>query len=64
MKDRLKVLAKWLKDYGDRNFDCYTEGVLETQLRENKITTIQQIGDYLEEILEMDDEQIKDELKQ
>ena len=63
MKDRLKVLAAWLKDYGDRNFDCYTEGVLEAQLRQNKDATIQQIGDYLEEILAMDDEQLKDELK-
>ena len=63
MKDRLKVLAKWLKDYGDRNFDCYTEGVLEAQLRQNKDATIQQIGDYLEEILAMNDEQLKDELK-
>ena len=63
MKDRLKVLAKWLKDYGSRDFDCYTEGVLEAQLRQNHDKTIQQIGDYLEEILEMDDEQIKDELK-
>ena len=64
MKDRLKVLAAWLKDYGDRNFDCYTEGVLEAQLRQNHDKTIQKIGDYLEEILAMDDEQIKDELKQ
>ena len=63
MKDRLKVLAKWLKDYGDRNFDCYTEGVLEAQLRQNHDKTIQQIGDYLEEILAMNDEQLKDELK-
>ena len=29
MKDRLKVLAKWLKDYSDGYFDPYTEGVLE-----------------------------------
>ena len=62
MKDRLKVLAAWLKDYNE-SYDPYTEGVLETQLRQNKIATIQQIGDYLEEILAMDDEQIKNELK-
>ena len=63
MKDRLKVLAAWLKDYGDRNFDCYTEGVLEAQLRQNHDKTIQQIGDYLEEILAMEPSQIEDELK-
>ena len=59
MKDRLKVLAAWLKDYGDRGFDPYTEGVLEAQLRQNHDKTMRQIGDYLEEILEMSDEQIK-----
>ena len=63
MKDQLKVLAVWLKEYSDYGGNYENEGVLETQLRQNKITTIQQIGDYLEEILEMDDEQIKDELK-
>ena len=63
MKDRLKVLAAWLKDYGSTCFDPYTEGVLEAQLRQNRDATIQTIGDYLEEILTMDDEQIKNELK-
>jgi hypothetical protein len=62
MKDRLKVLASWLKDYNDY-FDPNTEGVLEAQLRYKKNATMQQIGDYLEEILAMDDEQIKKELK-
>ena len=63
MKDKLKVLASWLKDYRGLDFDSYNEGVLETQLRQNKEATIQQIGDYLEEILAMDEEQIKNELK-
>ncbi len=63
MKDQLKVLVKWLKDYSDGYFDPYTEGVLEAQLRQNKEDTIKQIGDYLEEILAMDEEQIKNELK-
>ena len=62
MKDRLKILVKWLKDYKDGYFDPYTEGILETQLRQNKDEIIQQIGNYLEEILAMDDEQIKNEL--
>mgnify|MGYP000002800536 FL=1 len=64
MKDQLKVLALWLKEYSDYGGNYENEGVLETQLRQNKITTIQQIGDYLEEILEMDDVQIENELKQ
>ena len=56
MEDKLKVLAKWLVNYGSRDFDPYTEGVLEAQLRQKHDETIQKIGDYLEEILEMDDE--------
>ena len=58
MKDRLKILAAWLKDYSE-TYDVYTEGKLETALRQNKNETIQKIGEYLEEILAMDDEQIK-----
>ena len=61
MKDRLKVFAKWLKEYGE-SYDPYTEGLLEAALRQSNEETIRKIGDYLEEILEMDDEQIKDEL--
>ena len=61
MKDRLKVFAKWLKEYGE-SYDPYTEGLLEAALRQSNEETIRKIGDYLEEILEMDDEQVKDEL--
>ena len=60
MRDRLKILAAWLKDYSTYN-DVYTEGKLEAALRINKDETIQKIGDYLEEILAMNDEQIKNE---
>lgn len=63
MKDRLTILAKWLKGYGRTSFDPYTEGVLEEQLRQNSEEIIKQIGGYLEEILAMDDEQIKNELE-
>jgi len=63
MEDKLKVFMEWLKNYRSDNYDPYTEGVLETQIRQNHDATIQKIGEYLEEILEMDDEQIKDELK-
>jgi len=61
MKDRLKIFAKWLKEYSE-NYDVYTEGKLETALRQSHEGAIQKIGDYLEEILAMDDEQIKNEL--
>ena len=62
MKDRLKLLAKWLKDYSTYN-DVYTEGKLESALRINKDETIQKIGDYLEEILQMDEKQVQDNLE-
>jgi hypothetical protein len=63
MEDKLKLLAKWLKNYSDRGYDVYTEGALETALRHNKDETIQKIGDYLEEILQMDKEQLQDNLE-
>ena len=61
MKNRLKVFAKWLKEYGE-NYDPYTEGLLEAALRRSNEEAVQKIGDYLEEILAMDDKQIKNEL--
>jgi len=62
MEDKLKLLAKWLKDYSTYN-DVYTEGKLESALRLNKDETIQKIGDYLEEILQMDEKQVQDNLE-
>tara|TARA_R110001592_G_scaffold204081_1_gene454072 strand:+ start:966 stop:1154 length:189 start_codon:yes stop_codon:yes gene_type:complete len=62
MKNRLEVFAKWLKEYSEIH-DPYTEGLLEAALRQSNEETIRKIGDYLEEILEMDDEQIKSELE-
>ena len=61
MKDRLIVFAKWLREYSEHH-DPYTEGLLEAALRRSNEEAVQKIGDYLEEILEMDDEQIKNEL--
>ena len=62
MEDKIKLLAKWLKDYSTYN-DVYTEGKLESALRLNKDETIQKIGDYLEEILQMDEKQVQDNLE-
>ena len=63
MKNRLEVFAKWLREYSELH-DPYTEGLLEAALRQSNEETIRKIGDYLEEILEMDDEQIKNELNE
>jgi len=62
MKDRLTILASWMKDYTEAA-DPYTDGVLETAVKRQKEITMQCIGELLEEILEMDDTQIKKELK-
>ena len=60
MKDRLELFAKWLREYSELH-DPYTEGLLEAALRQSNEETIRKIVDYIEEILEMDDEQIKNE---
>lgn len=61
MEDRLKILAQWLKEYTYSIDD--RDGALETAIKRAKEETMHEIGDYLEEILEMNDEQIDNELK-
>jgi len=62
MKNRLEVLVKWLKDYSE----IYDErdGALEQAVKNSRVETMFKLGDYLEEILAMDDEQIKNELNE
>ena len=62
MKQRLEILASWMKDY-KVDVDSYTDGALEREVAYQKEDTIQYIGDMLEEILAMDEEQIKKQLK-
>ena len=66
MKDRLELLAQWLKNIGPEDFgyDMYTSGILEQKITYAQIEVCEKIGGYLEEILEMDDEQIKNELNE
>ena len=61
MRLQLEVLAKWLKDYTE-GYD-ERDGALEQAIKNSRTETMFKIGDYLEEILAMSDEQIKDELK-
>ena len=61
MKLQLEVLVKWLKDYSE-NYD-ERDGALEQAVKNSRVETMFKLGDYLEEILAMDDEQIKNELK-
>ena len=62
MKNRLEVLVKWLKDYSE-NYD-ERDGALEQAVKNSRVETMFKLGDYLEEILAMDDEQIKNELNE
>ena len=55
------VLSQWLKDYSDNCYDS-NEGVVESQVRYGVNTALNKIGDYLDEIMFMSNEQIDNEL--
>ena len=61
MKDQLKVLVKWLKDYSE-GYD-ERDGALEQAIKNSRVETMFKLGDYLEEILEMNPDQLEDNLK-
>jgi len=61
MRLQLEVLAKWLKDYSE-SYD-ERDGALEQAVKNSRVETMFKLGDYLEEILEMDNEQLEDNLK-
>ena len=60
-KDRLQILAIWLKTHGI--FYDERDGAMESAIKYAKEDVCRTIGDYITEILAMDDEQIKNELK-
>ena len=64
MKDRLELLAQWLKNVttSDFGYDIYRDGKLESSIAESQVEVCDRIGNYIEEILSYNDEQIKDEL--
>ena len=63
MKNRLEILAQWLQKVTSSDFDWHN-GQLENIIAQSQAETCNKIGSYLEEILEMDDEQIKNELNE
>ena len=65
MKDRLEVLSKWLQKVttDDFYYDASRDGQLESAIAHSQVEVCNKIGSYLEEILEMNNEQIKNELK-
>tara|TARA_R110000751_G_scaffold301169_1_gene413386 strand:- start:8 stop:274 length:267 start_codon:yes stop_codon:yes gene_type:complete len=58
---KLIVLSQWLNDYEETCYDS-NEGVLESQVRVGVNTALNKIGDYLDEIMFMSNEQINREL--
>ena len=60
-KDRLKILADWLKD---KEFYSIRDGVIEDMIKSAKEDVCGTIADYIDEIIEMDDEQIDNIIKE
>ena len=60
MENKLRLLAKMLQD-ADSYTDMY-DGVLESRIKTAQVETMQRIGDYLVEILDTSDENIKTQL--
>ena len=59
-KNRLKILADWLKDK-----EFYSHGgVVENAIKYAKEDVCGTIADYIDEIIEMDDKQINDIIKE
>ena len=65
MKNRIKLLAKWLNDVETSTFcyDSYRSGKLEREIANAQVEVCNKIGDYLTEILQMDEEQLRDNLE-
>ena len=60
MENKLRLLAKMLQD-ADSYSDMY-DGLLESRIKTAQVETMQRIGDYLVEILDTSDENIKTQL--
>ena len=60
-EQKLKILSDWLQD-SDTGIDSYTDGTLEQAIKVAKQEVKQEIGDYLEEILNGNDEFIQYQL--
>lgn len=58
---KLKILSDWLQN-SDTGIDSYTDGTLEQAIKVAKQEVKQEIGDYLEEILNGNDEFIRYQL--
>ena len=55
--NRLRLLANWLES-SQSGVDSYRDGALESAIKYAQAETKQQIGDLLQEILDMSDEDV------
>ena len=65
MKNRIKLLAKWLNNADSSTFyyDSERSGKLEYEVMQAQVEVCNKIGDMLTEILQMDKEQLRDNLE-
>ena len=65
MKNRIKLLAKWLNNADTSTFyyDIERSGTLESEIVNAQVEVCNKIGDMLEEILQMDEKQLQDNLE-
>ena len=66
MEDKIKLLARWLNNVDTSTFcyDSYMSGKLESEIANAQVEVCNKIGDMLEEILQMDEEQLRDNLEE
>ena len=66
MEDKIKLLAQWLRctDTSTFYYDSYHSGKLESEIANAQVEVCNKIGDYLEEILQMDEKQLQDNLEE
>ena len=62
LERKLRLFADWLKD-SKVYVDSYHDGKMESSIKYAQEETMNQIGDYLEEVLDMDDEKLENEDK-
>jgi hypothetical protein len=65
-KSKLKLLSEWLLrvDTSHFHYDSYHSGKLESEIANAQVEVCNKIGDYLEEILQMDEKQLRDNLEE
>lgn len=60
LEKRLKLLAEWLKD-SSSGVDSHHDGALESAIKYAKQEVKQEIGDLLEEILNINEDSVTDD---